>query len=252
METTNYRSNIRPPRDLRPAFVAARPMETYRNVAGHTVLCDPEMFEGCGYATADEAAILCALADLTRGRWLEFGAHTGWTAAHLALGGARVVAIDPEYVCCVYNKTGDPARFLSRAQDNLDRAGVADRVQLVGGYSTLYVDDHPDDLFDGVFIDGDHSPPFPLLDVRAACKVLRPGRGIVALHDALGAPVWDAIRWLLDDGWHWRLYRTPQLLAVCWRGDFTPPDHLADASFDWEAWIEHSIKFPMDLLEVAR
>jgi predicted O-methyltransferase YrrM len=232
-----YRSNLRAPRDVEPAFVHAKPMKTYRNAPGHTVLCDPEIDAGCGYATHDEAALLTALAARLPGRWLEIGAHTGWTAAHLALGSpaVRVVALDPAF--------GD-ARFLSRTRENLERALVWQQIDLVGESSVNF----PFVGFDGVFVDGEHKAPCPLLDAQIAEKALQP-TGVIAFHDALGAPVQEGVEYLVKRGFKWRLYRTPQLLAVCWRGDFTPPEHLPDPSFDWAGWLL-AIRFPRELLSV--
>lgn len=249
--TKRYRSNIRTPRDLEPAFQHAIEMSTYRNPPGHTVLCDPEFFLGCGYATHDEAALLYEIA--RRGPsepWLEIGGHTGWTAAHLALADRGVVSLDPEYSRPGFNYTKDPARFLARAEQNVREAGLDGLVTFVGKKSAEYADEFEgEEEFGGVFVDGEHEPPFPLRDAEIALRFLRLDTKIVVFHDAVGRPVQAAIRFLIDKGFKFRLYRTPQYLGVCWSGNFEPPDHDPDPTFDFDRYLANT-KFDRELLDL--
>lgn len=244
--TNRYLS--RPPvRDLEPMFRYAREMDPaiWQNAQRHTVLCDPELFAGCGYATHDEAVLLLAIAAKLRrdgSVWVEIGSHTGWTAAHIADAGVDVIAIDPEYGTPVYNQTGDPNRFFMRTRDNVEACGLRYRVSLTPGVSGDWLPKM--DGLDGVFVDGDHIAPAPLEDAKMAAAAIRPG-GVVVFHDAVGAPVQDAIRWMISAGFKCRIYRTPQLLTVCWRDGFEPPPHDPDPAFDWTGWLSHVV--PDDL-----
>lgn len=236
-----FRSNLsRDIVDLEPAFRHAVPVES-SDPNAHTVLCDPSLFSGCGYATHDEAGILAAIAGATfqiprlrDRRWLEIGSHTGWTAAHIALSGHGVLALEPEYRWVGHNDTKSPAAFYNRAVENLCNAGLRSHVALVGMPSTHLLETPgmyalPEHAFAGVFIDGNHSSPFPLEDAKIAERFVDYD-GVVVFHDVIGEPIQEGVRYLLGRGWCLRLYRTPQVLACLWRptSPFVPPVHEAD------------------------
>lgn len=249
--TARYRSNLEVP-DLEPAFPFAREMSpaVYRTAQAHTVLCDPEIFDRCGYATHDECAVLAHVARATAkpgkpNPWAEIGAHTGWTTAHLALHASHVAAVEPEFCSPVYNKTRDPMRFLVRFEQNLERAAKIARQGFVRPYpmkSATFWGATPDHVgFSGVFVDGEHEPPFPEEDAKLLLPHLLDDCAVV-FHDALSPHVQAGVKVLTDAGFRWRAYRTPQMLAVCWRGNIVPPLHAPDPAFDWDGWLK-SIRF---------
>jgi len=185
-----------------------------------------------GWISADEAAILWEIAHRIKGDWLEIGSQTGWSGAHIAhLTGVRsVLMLEPRL---------RERAFFERWLENMDNVRQYDAPNAKADTAIL----HPvalrsdqysvigdQDFFDGVFIDGDHDSPVPQLDAQFALSRLRP-RGVIAFHD-FGGPVLEAVKYLLQDhgtgGMHCRIYDTPQMVAVCWRGDFQPPDHVSD------------------------
>jgi predicted O-methyltransferase YrrM len=120
-----------------------------------------------------EASALAALA-AAAGDVLEIGSAYGYSAAVMALAGARVTAVDPH--------TWLPGS-LAAMEHNLDAYGVADRVRIITGHSPGEVNDLGlDTTFGLVFVDGDHSAQAVRADTAAAFGVLREG-GILACHD---------------------------------------------------------------------
>jgi len=214
-----YRSNLRCP-DLEPAFAHAV-SEPYG--CGHDVMHDRDFQPGCGFMSHDEAAILYRIAKAVGGDWIEIGTHTGWSAAHVALGASSVAGIDPEL------RKPD---FWSRADENLTAAGVRERIQLWPMTSAEYFAGYVNGHVDGAVIDGDHTAPNPLQDAQRALKALKP-RGAVVFHDCVGQPVWDGVQFLIDGGFRFHVYSTPQMLTVCWRGDVEMPFHVPDPAIDW-------------------
>lgn len=194
-----------------------------------------KLYKNCGFLNRDEAAILYQCAKQIGGRWLDIGGHTGWTALHIAFGGAFVEVLDPMYA--------NP-EFKERALDNLLRAGHPRGVFLHPYTSRMYFGGDPrydapmmrldiDIRFDGVMIDGDHCWGEPLYDAEQAFKYLNE-RGVILLHDCIGAPVLAGVLYLISHGMKARVYcASSQLLAVCWRGEFTPPVYTPDMRIDW-------------------
>lgn len=250
----DYVSNIPGP-DVRPYFKHAIPYKSHPNPAHHLVLCDPELSAGCGYVSRDEGAILWECARRTLGlvpagataRIVEIGSHTGWSTAHLAAHeGVHVDAIEPEFSRVAFNATGSPLQFLNRCRANLEAWGVLDRVTPHGTTSQEFLPQQPSGGYVGAFVDGEHEPPFPAND--AAMVIPRMAEScFIAFHDVLGWPVQNGVKVCIDAGFKWRLYKTPQLMAVCWRGDFVPPDHTPDPLFNWDNWINRSLRFEIDL-----
>ena len=224
-----YRSNLSCP-DLTPYFrhTWSRPQP---QSFGHQVLSDwaeqPDYyFHECGFMTHDEAAILynCARQfDKGHGWWLDIGTHTGWTVAHVAEAGMNVIGIDPELKY---------QNFLERFEENT--APWKDKIaQLHHVGSDQYFAD-PNSVpidgmrVDGVTIDGEHGWGYPLRDAQNAARALSSKRGVILFHDFIGGPVQEGVVWLMDNGFHARVYFTPFMVACCWRGDFVPPVHQPD------------------------
>lgn len=236
MAGSSYRSNLAAP-DLEPCFrhVVSRPMA---HSMGHNVLSDVEHYPECGFWTHDEAAILYHVASAVGGEWADIGAHTGWTACHQAAAGCRVAAVDNMYAV---------ESFRRRAEENIAAAGLESRIELFGAISREFFAAQTR-RFDGVVIDGDHEPPVPLEDARDALERLKP-RGVILFHDFIGKPVRDGVRWLLENGLRARIYWTPHVVAVCWRGQFHPPPHRPDPAVDWPAVRSAMTDFDFALTE---
>lgn len=223
-----YRSNLTAP-DLTPHFkhLISRPMP---HSFGHDVPSDwgdkadddPQfgLYKRCGMWTHDEAAILYNVA---RGRRhaLDIGAHTGWTTAHMAAAHCSVTLVEPMHRLEVWQ---------TRVERNL-RAFWHGIFGISHSTADVFFES-PDDWlpwneWDLIVVDGDHLAPHPMRDAQNAAKHLV-DTGVILLHDAMGKPVYDAAIWLMDQGFHCRIYWTPHVIACCWRGDFTPPEHVPD------------------------
>jgi hypothetical protein len=222
-----YRSNLTCP-DLTPHFrhLWSRVMP---HSFGHDVPSDWAdkadddpvfwIYKRCGFWTHDEAAILCNVAKAIGGWWVDIGAHTGWTSAHIR-GGARIVAmVDPAYGLKAFSER---ARINMRNITAWHRCNETSLAYFAGLRAAPKTE-----RYDGVCIDGDHEPGKPLEDARNAAAHLT-HTGVIMLHDGVGRPVREAVEWLMDNGFKARAYFTPHLVFCCWRGDFVPPDHVPD------------------------
>jgi len=214
---------------------------------GHDVISDwgekdPEdpvfgLYRNCGFFTHDEAAILhhCAF-EIQPGEWVDIGSHTGWTSAHIALAGCDVVAVDSMY--------GNP-EFLQRARDNIKCARLLNDVEFFIGTSADFFK-RTDKKYSGVCIDGDHCEPWPLLDAQAALAHAKDD-AVIVFHDFIGPPTWTGAKFLIEQGWKFRVYNTAHMLCVCWRGKFNPPGHNPDPSIDWVDIRKRLGDFPLHL-----
>lgn len=245
-----YRSNLTCP-DLTPHFnhLVSRPMG---HSFGHDVPSDwgdkanddPVfgLYKRCGMWTHDEAAILYNVArSLPPGDWLDIGCHTGWTTRHIAAahpfdgfdldGSARSAkALESNYVHWVdpmLSVPGFSERFAENGGETMKHPGEP----LCGTSQEIFARGpwfyFPGNRYRGVVIDGDHEPGKPLEDAQNSAAHLA-ADGVILLHDFIGQPVREAVTWLLDHGFHARIYWTPHMVACCWRGDFQPPDHVPD------------------------
>jgi hypothetical protein len=221
-----YRSNLKCP-DLTPHFkhLVSRPMP---HSFGHDVPSDwgdkadddPVfgLYKRCGMWTHDEAAILYNVAAGCQGDWCDIGAHTGWTGAHIGRAlsdGYSVICVDPLL------KNDEVSR---RCLEHLNSVYIDGGIN--GSTSLEYFEDGADP-FEGFCIDGDHEPGKPLEDATNAAKHLAE-TGVIIFHDFIGQPVREAVQYLMAQGFHCRVYKTPHMVACCWRGGFVPPDHVPD------------------------
>ena len=178
----------------------------------------------------DEAAIVYNVAKRASGRWADIGCHTGWSSMHIWAGCDDIVeCVDPMLVV---------AEFKARFYENV---GLPLEPTLCMPWlctSQHFFELQPPHIrFKGVLIDGDHEPSKPLEDAYNAHSRLEPS-GVIMLHDGTGQPVREAVQYLMDHGYHCRIYFTPHILFLCWREGFTPPNHTPDqaiASLDWQA-----------------
>jgi len=221
-----YRSNIRCP-DLTPMFkhLESSPMP---HSFGHDVPRDWAdkreddpvfgLYKKCGFWTHDEAAILYETASRLRGRWVDIGAHTGWTAAHVAQAGCAVTVVDPLLAAKEFRE-----RFWANVKDPdvLLRLWALRSAEVLAGNSCLAWP------IDGFVIDGDHEPGEPQLDAEGSvAHLVEPG--VIIFHDFIGKPVREAVQYLIRERFHCRVYWTPHVVALCWKGDFKAPEHLPD------------------------
>ena len=216
-----YRSNLECP-DLTPRFrhAVSRPMG---HSFGHDVLSDwadkspkhPkfEIYKDCGFWTHDEAAILYNVALRTEGTWVDIGAHTGWTTAHIGMTNP-VIAVDPLLA---------DADFWLRFKQNI--TGSIKRLGEFHSTSAVFFKDVKVRDCVGVCIDGDDEPGEPLKDARGALKL---GAEVIIFHDFIGQPVREAVGYLIGCGFKCRVYFTPHMVGLCWCGEFVPPDHTPD------------------------
>ncbi len=225
-----YRSNLTCP-DLTSHFkhLVSRPMP---HSMGHDVPSDwgdkadddPVfgLYKRCGLWTFDECAILGAVVSATgmQAGWVDIGCHTGWTSKHINWSSnAPVVCVDPMlnhhlFAARFGENTGFPWswRFGGTSNEYFEhlRRGDPDKC-----------------IFKGFVIDGDHGEGKPLEDAMNAARHLA-DTGVIMLHDGVGRPVQEAVRWLMSQGFKARAYFSPHLVFCCWRGDFVPPDHEPD------------------------
>ena len=195
---------------------------------GHSVISDwadkdPEdpqfgIYKNCGLWTHDEAAILfaCASQMSVHGEWVDIGAHTGWTSMHINWGtNSRVMCVDPMLAV---------REFRRRFEEN-----TCWPASWIWPYTSEWFFMHRRDSYRyrGFCIDGDHEAGMPLLDAIGAAAHLT-ATGVILFHDFIGQPVREAVTYLMNVGFKARIYLTPHLVAVCWRGDFVPPDHTPD------------------------
>lgn len=238
----DYLSNLTAP-DLRPYFKHLHWRKMGHSM-GHLVASDWAdkadddpvfgLYKNCGLWTRDEAAILYVCAIRTNGVWVDVGSHTGWTSRNICAGSnSGVLAIDPMLAVPEFN-----VRFRDNTRTLLNS------VIGVGSTSSEFfssIDDPNPRRFVGFVIDGDHEPEKPLEDAQNAVRHLS-DTGVIMFHDFIGAPVREAVTWLMDQGFKARVYWTPHMVACCWRGDFTPPEHESDPRIIWGSHIHQMSK----------
>src|SRR5207253_611592 len=142
---------------MRAGDALHHPWKYLRRDVPHIWYAD-ERFPLMGFLNRDEAVLLHNIALQFEGqRALEIGSWLGWSTCHLALAGVRLDAVDPTY---------DDPLIRRSVEESLARCGVADRVNLLHGYSLESIPEigHQWSLF---FIDGEHESPAPLRDTVA-------------------------------------------------------------------------------------
>lgn len=202
------------------------------------------LYKRCGMWCREEAAVLYQAAneqrssgDIRHPRWLDIGAHTGWTSAHISQAGCNLIAVEP----MLWNQD-----WYDRFSDNL-------RVELEHGFVMPWagrseqffqvVSGNPEPMFDGIVIDGDHMQVAVARDVMGARNRIKPN-GVILVHDFIGA--WKPAVALLS-GFKCRVYLTPHVVGCFWSGDWMPPDHVPDPSIDWDQIKTNHMKgFPWD------
>jgi hypothetical protein len=188
--------------------------------------------ENVGFWSQGEAKLLRQIASQFDGHWLDIGAHTGWTAAHIAKWGhTHVTSIEPMFMDYLFYE-----RFVENLQDEISQA----LVMPFPGTSDLFFNQWGDDparKFAGACIDGDHDKPHPLRDA-VHCLDRLEDRGVIVLHDFRGPGPWDAGEYLAEQGMQYKVYGSVHMVGVFWRGDFTPPAEIAEGKTHAD-WILH-------------
>lgn len=191
---------------------------------------DPQfgLYKKCGCWTTDERSILGACARQFHGKtFVDIGCHTGLTSKTINwVTNAPVICVDPmlrvrDFAQRFFDNTGFPGGWTAPGTSNEFFEHLAAGFPEACQYS-------------GFVIDGDHSEGKPLEDAKNAVKHLA-ADGIILLHDFIGRPVREAVTWLMNEGFKSRVFWTPHVVAVCWRGDFTPPVHDSDPRINWSA-----------------
>lgn len=219
-----YRSNLTCP-DLEPCFEAVRILKPVAR--GHFMLADKDDLR-CGFISHDEAAVLHEVVKRAGGWWLEIGSHVGWSAAHMAMGADHVVCVDPSF---------GEEKWMSKFTQNILRVGVYLDITVAAMRSDTYFKTHmkgSSPSYTGVFIDGMHSDPVPYEDAVGSVRILNRDLSVIVFHDVGGAPIRRGVRYCIDAGYKFRMYNTPNFMAVCWKGNFDPPIHKPDPSIPWE------------------
>ncbi len=196
-----------------------------RRSSRHIWYCD-QRIAGCGFLNRDEAHILYNTALKFPGASaLEVGCFMGWSACHLAVGGVKLDIIDPFL--------GNPA-IRQSVSDSLASAAVLSEVTLHAASSPAAVHalGRQGKRWSLIFIDGDHEFPAPVRDA-VACEPYATSDAAILFHDVNAPAVAEAVYFLRDRGWNTRLYHTAQIMAVCWRGDFVPVEHIPDPEAAW-------------------
>lgn len=180
-----------------------------------------------GVQSVDEGALLYNAALPFAGkRGLEIGCHLAFSTAHLLDAGLDLDVIDPMLATPIH---------LGHVQDSLDRAVPGHGARLHAGYSpgivgVVQAADRPA-KWHFAFIDGLHDGTAPLDDARAV-EPLMASTAAVMFHDLTCPDVAAGLRHFAQAGWHTRIYETMQVMAIAWRGTYTPPDHIGDVGTD--------------------
>jgi predicted O-methyltransferase YrrM len=183
---------------------------------------------GVGFVSRDEAHILYNTARRFVGApALEIGCWLGWSACHLALGGATLDVIDP--------LLGEPDVFAS-VRGSLACAGVLDRTRLFPAASparVLELAGVERRQWNLIFIDGNHDAPAPLNDAKAVAATAA-ADALVLFHDlACPAVAQGLAHFRALGGWQVMLYQTMQIMGVAWRGGVEPIRHRPDPTVAW-------------------
>jgi predicted O-methyltransferase YrrM len=196
-----------------------------RRTSPHIWYCDRRI-AGCGFLNRDEAHILYNTALRFAGAdALEIGCFMGWSACHLAVAGVKLDVIDPFLADAGIRKS---------VSDSLTSAGALSQVTLHAASSpeAVHALGSQGKRWSLMFIDGDHEFPGPVRDA-VACEPYATKDAAILFHDVNAPAVAEGVYFLKDRGWNTRLYHTSQIMAVCWRGDFVPVEHIPDPAAGW-------------------
>jgi predicted O-methyltransferase YrrM len=141
---------------------------------------------------------------------LEIGTHVGGSTIHIAAALAKIgdepklITVDVEDVNDAPNASWKNYGLPRSPRDALAQLGLAERVQFCATNSFDYFA-RRDQLFDFIFLDGDHSAATVYQELALALGHLRPG-GTILLHD-----FFPGLRSLWSNG---SVIRGPQLAVA--------------------------------------
>ena len=151
-----------------------------------------------GVNSGDRRALYYLIRALKPARVLEVGTHIGASTVHIAAalranGGRAGAALTTVDIVNVNDPATRPwEQYGSRhaPAEMVAQLGMTNNVRFVAQPSLAYLA-APGDLFDLIFLDGDHSSATVYRELPAALLRLRPG-GLVLLHDYFpnGAALW--------------------------------------------------------------
>ena len=158
---------------------------------GDTILfLDESKFEGTAYRTAHNWLPILDV-DWYAERpinYLEIGAHYGANVISVANTYAahecsKVYAIDPWADYDEYSEyDGQQKTIFKTYKENIDRAGVSDKVETIRGFSHKEVHFFPDSFFNIIYVDGNHEKEYVLEDGVISFRKLKKG-GIIIFDD---------------------------------------------------------------------
>jgi hypothetical protein len=171
----------------------------------------------------DEASVLYAASLPFAGkRGIEVGCHFAFSTVHLVKAGLQLDIVDP-----MLGKNENYAAV----SETLRKSTPDGKYHLHAGFSpaiikTVFKSDTKEP-WSFAFIDGLHDGLAPLDDARAIEPFLAETAAVM-FHDLTSPDVTAGLRFFKDLGWNTRVYETMQVMGIAWRGDYSPPDHIAD------------------------
>jgi predicted O-methyltransferase YrrM len=180
-----------------------------------------------GWLTKDQARLLYERGAALRpgSRIVEIGSHHGRSTIVLAIAApeAELVAIDP------YEEDEPRSADLERFEQNLERAGVRERVRHVHAPSTAALSELPGEV-DLLYIDGAHDLKTARADVRGWGARVREG-GTMLIHDSfssVGVTLAEILSLFFGDGF--RYVGRSRTLAEYRREHLPATDRVMNAS----------------------
>ena len=126
--------------------------------------------------------------------YLEIGAFYGANVISVALNYAKhpdskIVCIDP---WCDYDKyeeyKGEMPTIYGSFVENIQKAGVADKIEVLRGFSHSKIPTLKDESFDIIYVDGNHNPDYVLEDCVLCFRKLKVGGYMVMDDYGFGGP----------------------------------------------------------------
>lgn len=142
------------------------------------------------------ADIIAAFAGTAARSFLEIGTHKGFTSAAIALAfpSARVVTLDlPDPTVTPWNPL--PGRTVGEAHRALGVSGRVEQFRM--NSAELWRFAGRGEVFDLVFIDGDHSPDAVFRDLILSADLLPRHGGLIVAHDYTGPEEKDRPSWTI-------------------------------------------------------
>jgi predicted O-methyltransferase YrrM len=216
--------------DLTPHGLPAQFLRRFEELVFHAGMSgNPDVhyqdaeIRGAVCCTPSEAMLLNQVAQASNARRaLEIGSYIGWSTAHIAAGlQCTLTCVDPFLETGAGGET-TAERAHARFLQNIQRAGLSDKVQLVRARSPDALPEvSGSEQWDFIFVDGWHLHGQPVKDVAGVLPFAAPN-AVLLLHDLWIADVRDAFIFLITHGWSHRIFATSNYLTLLWRGAEPP------------------------------